>query len=113
MKIIDRIEAARIEREITSDALEKMAGLSAGRLCRWRKVGCDPRVSELMRIARALEVPVQALLPEELGRHDAPRRVPTAAEREAVYAALGKLVVDDALTRLIGPDLEALRRDAG
>lgn len=65
-KVLERlamkIKALRDQREWTQATLAKRAGVSAGYIARLETHRHDPKLSTLVKLARALGVPVGALL---------------------------------------------------
>jgi transcriptional regulator with XRE-family HTH domain len=64
MTVAERIDKIRKMRDISKDALERAAGLSAGRICKWLSNHGSPSVDQLIRIADVLEVLPTDLLNE-------------------------------------------------
>lgn len=61
--IYERIERLTAERGISIFELEKRAGVANGSVGKWR--GRSPRVDNLMRVAGALDVPIETLLRDD------------------------------------------------
>ncbi|MBV8078047.1 MAG: helix-turn-helix transcriptional regulator [Planctomycetaceae bacterium] len=108
--IVEKIEAARIARGLTSCEMERRAELYGGRMTKWRKGQGSPKVSQLLRIAAVLEVHPLSLLPDGGSRTAAPTRALALAERAAVLEVAGRIGVEESLTRLLRPFLAESRR---
>ena len=61
-RVATRIRALRLKRHLTQAALAKEAGVSREYLMRLEARQYDPRLSVLERIAKALKVPLTALV---------------------------------------------------
>lgn len=59
----DRIRDARLHADLTQEKLAELAGIDRTTLQKTEAGKTDPKVSVLMRIARALHLPVRDLLP--------------------------------------------------
>jgi transcriptional regulator with XRE-family HTH domain len=57
-----KLKALRKEQEMTQSALAKRAGVSAGYIARLETHRHDPKLSTLVKLAKALRVPVTELL---------------------------------------------------
>lgn len=62
MRVVDKIDSIRVYREITKDRLEKEAGLSAGRICKWLAGQGSPNTDQLVSIAKVLGISPSDLL---------------------------------------------------
>jgi transcriptional regulator with XRE-family HTH domain len=66
MRSIEKIERALIERGLTQGALERAALLPENKLSKW-KAGGEPSLSQGLRIARILDVPLAWLADDAQG----------------------------------------------
>ena len=82
---------------VTQTALERLAGLSANRIAKWKAGQGEPSFSEAVRIARALGVSLNRLA-------DMPDDVPRMTDEErALWMVVKSIGPSDALRRLTAP----------
>lgn len=62
--IFDKIKAICDERKISISALERMANLGNGTISGWNE--SSPRLDKIMAVAKVLEIPLSALVEEEV-----------------------------------------------
>lgn len=130
MDMLEKIETRLTESGLRQTQLEKLAGLSHGRISKWKDGQGEPTASQALRIARLLNVPVQWLIdpeaPDEpaaadgltaddravlefchdlgIGRREALRRLATAAQAAAQPAPE---VANGHVARPLDPDTGA------
>lgn len=105
MEIVDRIDAARIAKGLSKDALEREAGLSTGRLCKWVKGTGAPTVSQVLAIARALEIS-----PAQLVGGSTTKDNGGGEDLEFLLQIVAKLGMEAAMDRLIYPSIVKPRK---
>ena len=63
--LLEEIRHSRKEKGITQEQLAKISGLSRSSIINFETGRRDPRVKDLKKIARALDVPVEQLLADK------------------------------------------------
>ena len=72
MKMIDRIGKLLDEKGIDQGELESMAGLSFGRISKWKAGTGEPTAAQALRMARVLNVPLEWLVDDSAGEEIPP-----------------------------------------
>lgn len=62
LRVGRRVQARRVHQNLTQERLRDATGISVDTIHRIETGRADPKISQLLRIARALDVPVSALL---------------------------------------------------
>lgn len=58
----ERVRRLRGEREMTLSAVDRAAGLNAGTVQQFERLGREPRLGTLFRLARAFGLPIEKLV---------------------------------------------------
>jgi len=101
MEMIQKIRRAIDARGITQDALERSIGLPQGRISKWAGGQGEPTARQAWRIARAIGVPLEYLIDDEMTEPGAALDYDTRALVDT-YQALG-LDLREAIRRLHSP----------
>ena len=106
-----QVRRLRLERDLSQERLAELAGVNDKYLGRVELAKADPGAAVLVRLARALVVPVGEIFDTITPMSTAPYRL-SAADIEAVSSALATLtsVVDGILARQPGPLPRRARR---
>lgn len=62
--VYDNLKAICKEKGLTFQQVEEMTGLGAGCISRWRNDKMSPKIKTLIRVANALDVPIEDLVKE-------------------------------------------------
>lgn len=110
--IIAKIDEFRRKRKISKDALEKRAGLSSGRMCKWVAGQGSPNADQILRIADVLGVhPMELMTNSKVpGVHCRMWRPMSQDERREVMGVCERMGYTEVMHRLLSPVVPTKKR---